>query len=83
MAVLTGYTGINVEQITDLRTKLSRSKVEYRVVKNTLARKAAEGTTLELLKDYFVGPIGVALGYDDPVIPAKLLHEFPERADQA
>lgn len=76
VAVLTGYTGINVEQITDLRTKLSRSKIEYRVVKNTLARKAAEGTTLEPLKDYFVGPIGVALGYDDPVIPAKLLHEF-------
>ena len=75
-AVLTGYSGINVEQITELRSKLRQSKVEYRVVKNTLARKAAEGTGLEALKDYFVGPIGIALGYDDPVAPAKVLQEF-------
>jgi large subunit ribosomal protein L10 len=50
--------------------------VEYRVVKNTLARRAAEGTGLEGLKDYFVGPIGIAIGYDDPVAPAKVLQEF-------
>ncbi len=76
VAVITGYTGINVEQITELRRKLSQSKVEYRVVKNTLAKKAAEGTGLDALKDHFVGPIGIALGYDDVVMPAKLLHEF-------
>ena len=59
-AVITGYSGINVEQITDLRAKLRKAKVEYRVVKNTLARKAAEGTGLEPLKDHFVGQIGRA-----------------------
>ena len=75
-AILTGYTGINVEQITELRSKLRQSKVEYRVVKNTLARKAAEGTGIEPLKDHFVGPIGIALGYDDVVAPAKVLSEF-------
>jgi large subunit ribosomal protein L10 len=75
-AVLTGYSGINVEQITELRNKLRQSKVEYRVVKNTLARRAAEGTGLEALKDHFVGPVGIALGYDDPVAPAKVLQEF-------
>jgi large subunit ribosomal protein L10 len=75
-AVITGYAGINVEQITDLRSKLRASKVEYRVVKNTLARKAAEGTGLEPLKDHFVGPVGIALGYDDVVAPAKVLSEF-------
>ena len=75
-AVLTGYSGINVEQITELRSKLRQAKVEYRVIKNTLARRAAEGTGLEPLKDYFVGPIGIALGYDDPVAPAKMLQEF-------
>ncbi len=75
-AVVTGYTGINVEQITELRSKLRSGKVEYRVIKNTLARKAAEGTGLEPLKDYFVGPVGLALGYDDVVLPAKLLYEF-------
>jgi large subunit ribosomal protein L10 len=75
-AVITGYTGINVEQITTLRTMLRKSQVEYRVVKNTLARKAAEGTSLESLKDYFVGPVGIALSYDDVVAPAKVLFEF-------
>ncbi len=75
-AVITGYTGINVEQITELRSKLRTAKVEYRVVKNTLARKAAEGTGLEPLKDYFIGPVGLALGYDDVVAPAKVLSDF-------
>ena len=75
-AVVTGYSGINVEQITDLRAKLRKSQVEYRVVKNTLARKAVEGTGLAPLKDYFIGPVGIALGYDDVVAPAKVLFEF-------
>lgn len=75
-AVITGYSGINVEQITDLRSKLRKAHVDYRVVKNTLARKAAEGTSLEPLKDHFVGPVGVALGYDDVVAPAKVLFDF-------
>lgn len=75
-AVLTGYTGINVEQITELRSKLRKSQVEYRVVKNTLARRAVQGTGLEPLKDYFVGPVGIALGFDDVVAPAKVLFEF-------
>jgi large subunit ribosomal protein L10 len=75
-AIITGYTGINVEQITNLRAKLRASKVEYRVVKNTLAKKAVEGTSLEPLKDSFVGPIGIALGFDDVVAPARVLFEF-------
>jgi large subunit ribosomal protein L10 len=75
-AIITGYTGINVEQITDLRAKLRKSKVEYRVVKNTLAKIAVEGTGLAPLKDSFVGPVGIALGFDDVVAPAKVLFEF-------
>jgi len=75
-AVITGYSGINVEQITELRAKLRKSQVEYRVVKNTLAMKAVEGTGLAPLKDHFIGPVGIALGYDDVVAPAKVLFEF-------
>ncbi len=75
-AVITGYTGINVEQITELRAQLRKSQVEYKVVKNTLARRAVAGTPLEVLKDHFVGPVGIAIGYDDPVAPAKILSEF-------
>ncbi len=81
-AVITGYSGINVEQITDLRARLRKSQVEYRVVKNTLARKAAEGTGLEPLKDHFVGPVGIALGYDDVVAPAKVLFEFSKTQEK-
>jgi large subunit ribosomal protein L10 len=81
-AVITGYTGINVEQITELRSKLRKAQVEYRVVKNTLARKATEGTGLELLKDYFVGPVGIALGYDDIVAPSKVLSEFSKTQEK-
>ena len=75
-AVITGYSGIDVEQITVLRSKLRQSQVEYRVVKNTLARKAAEGTGLAPLMDHFVGPVGIALGYGDVVAPAKVLFDF-------
>ncbi len=75
-AIITEYAGINVEQITDMRTKLRKAQVEYRVVKNTLARKAAEGTGLEPLKDHFVGPVGIAISYDDAVAPAKVLFDF-------
>ena len=81
-AVITGYSGINVEQITELRAKLREAKVEYRVVKNTLARKASEGTGLEPLKDYFIGPVGIALGYDDVVAPAKVLSEFSKKQEK-
>ncbi len=75
-AIITEYAGINVEQITDMRSKLRKAQVEYRVVKNTLARKAAEGTSLEPLKDHFVGPVGIALSYDDVVAPARVLFDF-------
>jgi large subunit ribosomal protein L10 len=81
-AVITGYSGINVEQITELRSKLRKSKVEYRVVKNTFARRAVLGTGLEPLKDYFVGPVGIALGFDDVVAPAKVLFEFNKTQDK-
>jgi large subunit ribosomal protein L10 len=81
-AVITHYSGINVEQITELRSKLRKSHVEYRVVKNTLARKAAEGTGLAPLKDHFTGPVGIALGFDDVVAPAKALYEFSKTQEK-
>ena len=81
-AVITGYSGINVEQITDLRNRLRKAAVEYRVVKNTFARKAAEGTALEPLKDHFVGPVGIALGYDDVVAPSRVLFEFSKTQEK-
>jgi large subunit ribosomal protein L10 len=75
-AILTDFTGLNVEQITQLRRTLKKSSVEYKVVKNTLLRRASHNTNVELLAEYFVGPIAIALAYEDPLAPAKILLEF-------
>lgn len=75
-AILTDFTGLNVEQITQLRRTLKKSAVDYTVVKNTLLRRASQDTEIALLTEYFVGPIAIALAYEDPLAPAKILTEF-------
>jgi large subunit ribosomal protein L10 len=75
-AIVAEPKGLNVETVTALRKKLRDSKVEYRVVKNTLAARAAKGTSLEPLAEKFVGPTAIVMSYDDVVTPAKLLAEF-------
>ncbi len=74
--VFTDYRGLNVEEINGLRNSLREAELEYRVVKNTLARRAAEGTPVDAAKDFFTGPIGIAVGFDDPVLVAKRVIEF-------
>jgi large subunit ribosomal protein L10 len=75
-AILAEFAGVDVHTVTNLRKKLREGKVEYKVLKNTLAKRAAKGTPLELISDGFVGPCAVALSYDDVVAPAKILTEF-------
>jgi len=74
--VLTDYKGLDVTSINDLRRKLRESNIEYQVVKNTLLVRAAEDTEVALIKDHFKGPSAVAISYDDPVAPAKVLTQF-------
>jgi large subunit ribosomal protein L10 len=74
--IVTDYKGLNVAQMTELRRKLSDAGVEYQVVKNTLLTRASNGTDAELLNDVFKGPSGIALSFDDPVAPAKVLTQF-------
>jgi ribosomal protein L10 len=76
MAVVAEYRGLEVEELRALRGKLRAVSAEFKVVKNTLARRAAEGTTLAGLREYFDGPVGVALGYGDPAPLAKALRDF-------
>ena len=76
VAILTDYKGLDVAAINDLRRKLREENIEYQVVKNTLLLRAAEGTDAELMKDHFKGPSAVALSYEDPVAPAKVLTQF-------
>lgn len=76
LAILTECVGLPVNQVTELRKQLRGVKAEYRVVKNTLAARAAEGTVLAGLKLHLKGPTGVVIGYDDPVLPTKILKDF-------
>ncbi len=75
-AIVAEPKGLTVAVVTELRRKLRDAKVEYRVVKNTLAARAAKGTSLEPLAEKFVGPTAIVMSYDDVVVPAKLLAEF-------
>jgi large subunit ribosomal protein L10 len=74
--VLTDYKGLDVAAMNDLRRKLRAEGIEYQVVKNTLLVRAAEDTDVASIKDHFKGPSAVALSYDDPVAPAKVLTQF-------
>ncbi|MBI3185066.1 MAG: 50S ribosomal protein L10 [Myxococcales bacterium] len=75
-AVLAEFRKVNVDTVTRLRKKLRDGGVEYRVLKNTLAKRAAKGTSVEPLSEQFVGPVAVAMSYDDVVAPAKILADF-------
>jgi large subunit ribosomal protein L10 len=75
VGILTQLGGIDVATVTELRRQLREINVDYRVVKNTLARRASKGTLMEAVADDFVGPVGVLLG-QEPAIPAKVLTAF-------
>ena len=76
LAFVTESAGLSVNQVTELRKQLRGAKAEYMVVKNTLAVRASEGTILSGVKTYLKGPTGLVIGYDDPVLPAKILRDF-------
>jgi len=76
VVIVTDYKGLNVAQMTELRRKLSEADVEYKVVKNTLLTRASKDTDVALLTDVFEGPSAIALSFNDPVAPAKVLTQF-------
>ena len=76
VAVLTDYRGLTVKQMQDLRGKLRTGNVEYRVVKNTLARRAADAAGYKDLESELKGPVAIAFGYDDLSLPPRLINEF-------
>jgi large subunit ribosomal protein L10 len=74
--VITDYLGLNVAEMTELRSKLREAGVEFKVVKNTLATIAANDVEMEEMTEYFSGPTAIAFGEDDAVSPAKILVEY-------
>lgn len=79
-AILVDYRGLNVPQATELRRQVRAAHAQYRVVKNTLAKRAASDTPLESLEQSFEGTTAVAYTDDDPVALAKALATFMKRA---
>lgn len=75
-AVLTDYRGLNAAEMTELRKQLRESGVEFKVLKNTIGRRAAEAAGFEELHEHLVGPTAFAFSEDDSVTPAKILKKF-------
>jgi large subunit ribosomal protein L10 len=79
-AILVDFRGLKVPQVTELRRQVRAARGHYRVVKNTLARRALRGTPFELLADFFKGTTGIAFSGDDPVALARTLTTFAKTA---
>ena len=79
-AILVDYKGINVPQVTELRAQLRKARAGYKVVKNTLAKRALKGTDFETFSDHFEGTTAVAYTDDDAVALAKTLTTFMKNA---
>ena len=79
-AILIDYRGLNVPQVTDLRRQLKAAKASYKVVKNTIAKRALKGTSFEVLEKFFEGTTAVAYTSTDPVALAKTLTTFGKTA---
>lgn len=75
-AVLADYRGLTVTEMTELRKLAREQSVYLRVIRNTLARRAVEGTQFECLNDALVGPTVLALSLEDPGSAARLLKDF-------
>jgi large subunit ribosomal protein L10 len=79
-AILVDYKGMNVPQVTELRRQLRSAKASYKVVKNTIAKRALKGTAFEPLEKFFEGTTAVAYTSTDPVALAKTLTTFGKTA---
>ncbi|HED15556.1 MAG TPA: 50S ribosomal protein L10 [Gammaproteobacteria bacterium] len=75
-AIAAEYRGLTVDEMTNLRSKARSEGVYMRVVKNTLAKRAVEGTEFECMKDGFSGPLILAFSQEDPGSAARVLKDF-------
>lgn len=78
---LADFTGLDVEAMGQLRARLLEQGIEFRVVKNTLTRRALEGLDYPDLTEHFIGPTALVMGSEDPVFPAKVVRDFAKEHD--
>ncbi len=81
-AVTAEYIGLSAEEMTELRAKARSGGVYLRVVKNTLARRAVNGTDYECLQDSLTGPLLLAFSQEDPGAAARVLKDFAKENDK-
>lgn len=79
ITLVTDFRGLKVNELEELRQKLRENNIDYQVVKNTLARIAFKDSPHQVLQDEFNDCCGIAFGYDDPVVAAKLVSEFAKK----
>ena len=77
----TEYHGLNVGDITKLRSEFFKADVEYKVAKNTLIKLAAEENKISGIEELLKGSTALAIAYDEPVAPAKVIKEFTKDSD--
>ncbi|MEJ5299953.1 MAG: 50S ribosomal protein L10 [Thermodesulforhabdaceae bacterium] len=80
--VLTDFKGLTVAEMMTLRDALAAEKIEYKVVKNTLMRMACRGTEASVLEPLIQGTCAIAIGYDDPTVPARILKKITKTHDK-
>ena len=81
-AVIAEYRGLTVAQMTELRSRARASGVYMRVVKNTLARRAVEGTDFECVREALKGPLLLAFSQEDPGSAARVVKDFAKSHDK-
>ena len=81
LVVLTTFSGLNVEKMTALRSSLRSADSSYRVVKNTLMRRAAQDTALKDLDEQFIGSSALVFAKGEPMEPCKVLKNFIKEHD--
>ena len=79
--IIVNYSGLTVEQVTGLRAQFRAAGVEYAVIKNTLIGKACDKVGFEGLKSELEGMNALAISFDDPIAPAKILKEYADKIE--
>ena len=78
---VTEFHGLNVSEITKLRNEFFKADVEFKVAKNSLIKLAANNNDINVLDEFLSGSTALAISYDEPVAPARVIKEFKKEND--
>lgn len=81
VVLLTDYKGINVADVTELRSKLRGVNTEYKVIKNNITRRALQACGIEGLDEHLEGTTALIMGYEDYLEPSKIIYEYTKNND--